>query len=135
VLSAGGGVVRATTVSKTLGLPQSTAYTWSCTAAGRCGLDAGFQFWVDAADPVASVTGQSTPLAYDGTATVTDEANHHTYAVGLLHYQNATGTVRQTIAYQKSTGLVIEHSDLSGLVLVILWYYKTGPLTSAAGGA
>lgn len=135
VLSVGDGLVHATTTTKTLGLLGTKVYSWTCTAAGRCGLDSGFQFWVDPADALGSLTGQGVPLAYDGILTVPDPVNHHSYVCGIVHYQNVTGSFRETIAYERTTGLVIEHSVLEGGVLTVVYYYQTGPLTTAAGSA
>jgi hypothetical protein len=119
------GVVTGET--QTLAVGTDKTYDWTCTASGSCPHgEAAFQFWIDPADPLGSLKGQGLPYEYLGTHALYDPENRQSYDVGILHYSNASGSVRNSTFFQASTGLVIEaDAYIDGLVTEV-WYVRTG---------
>jgi hypothetical protein len=98
-------------------------YLWSCSASGDCSKgDAGFQFWVDPGDVAVPLAGQHLAFANDGTMNFTDPDNHRRYRVGVLHYQNPSGSFEITLYYKKSSGLIVESDNRVGEVTTDLSY-------------
>jgi len=121
VTSASGGVVHGSTHVLSVGTDKT--YSWECSSSGSCSSgDAGFQFWVDPSDVAGSLAGQHLQFANDGTIAFTDPDNHEHYRVGVLHYQNASGSFAITLYYEKSTGLIVESDNRAGDVTTDLSY-------------
>jgi hypothetical protein len=121
VESVADGVVSGET--HTLAVGTDKTYDWTCTADGSCPHgEAAFQFWIDPNHPLSSVKGQGLPYQYLGTSKLYDPDNHQTYTVGILHYSNASGSVRNTTFFDDKTGLVIEADAVIGALVTLVWY-------------
>jgi hypothetical protein len=119
------GVVSAQTLALAVGTDKT--YSWTCSARGLCpDGEAAFQFWIDPSDPLSSVEGQGLPYEYLGAHLLRDPENGQTYTVGVLHYSNASGSVRNTTCFQAGTGLVIEADAIIDRVATLVWYESTG---------
>jgi hypothetical protein len=117
------GVVSGETHALAVGTDKT--YDWTCTADGSCpDGEAAFQFWIDPKEPLGSVKGQGLPYQYLGTDSLYDPENRQTYTVGILHYSNASGSVRNSTFFD-STGLVIEADAVIGRLVTQVWYYDT----------
>jgi hypothetical protein len=125
VESVSDGVVSGET--HTLAVGTDKTYDWTCTAGGLCPHgEAAFQFWVDPNHPLSSVKGQGLPYQYLGTQSLYDPENHQTYTVGILHYSNASGSVRNSTFFEDKTGLVIEADAVIGALVTQVWYEAMG---------
>jgi hypothetical protein len=121
VTSRSNTVVHGSTKLRSVGTDKT--YLWSCSASGHCSTgDAGFQFWVDPSDVAGSLAGQHLAFANDGTMNFTDPDNHRRYRVGVLHYQNPSGSFEITLYYRKSSGLIVESDNRAGEVTTDLSY-------------
>ena len=110
----------------TVGTGTDKTYDWSCTDDGYCPDGAAaFQFWVDPSDPLGSVRGQGLPYEYLGISSLPDPETHQSYRVGILHYANADGTVKNSTFFEVGTGLVIESDAVADGVVTQLWYVST----------
>jgi hypothetical protein len=115
VTAVAGGKVSGSTLFQTVGTPLRSTHAWTCTSAGNCSGDAtGFsgQFWVDPANPTASVHGAHgepytinghSPYSYGG----------HTWDSTTMSYKNPATGWQLFMVFETKTGLVLAYSETS----------------------
>ena len=128
VTAVAAGEVHFTIQTRTVGaFPDPRTYARECSASGSCPLGAaGYQFFIDPANPLASVSGEHLPIEYLGVHEIKDDVTGETWKVGELYYANTALGIGGLTYFQTGTGLVEAHGEWAdhGAYNVIYWYYS-----------
>jgi hypothetical protein len=112
----------AATRDQIVGAQLVDTYDWSCSDDGtRRGT--AFQFWVDPSDASGSIRGPEGERFARVTAGRCVDPWNRTWNATLLEYQNAAISVRLSVGYQTTTGLILYTLESYPTEYVIEYYY------------